>query len=130
LSYAEIWEIASETIDEGGCSLLRLRADVDPGEAGTILIGIPGVARVHPATPHDLLVEAIPGALFGPASSAKHLKAGHGGATTSRTMAIAAGGHSAVGAIATAIQDRPPHLADWAPTVASVLGLDLTATDG
>jgi arylsulfatase A-like enzyme len=130
LSYAEIWEIASESIDEGGCSLLRLRADVDPGEAGTILIGIPGVARVHSATPHDLLVEAIPGALFGPASPAKHLTAGHGGATTCRTLAIVAGGHPSVGAIATAIQDRPPHLADWAPTIASVLGLDLATTDG
>lgn len=130
LSYAEIWEIACETVDEGGCSLLRLRADVDPGEAGTILIGIPGVARVHPATPHDLLVEAIPGVVFGPSPPPKHLKAGHGGATTARTLAIVAGGHPAVVAIATAIGERPPHLADWAPTIASVLGLDLAETDG
>jgi arylsulfatase A-like enzyme len=130
LSYAEIWDIACETIDEGGCSLLRLRADIDPGEAGTILVGIPGVARVHPGTANDLLVEAIPGVVFGPVSSSKHVVAGHGGATTCKTLAIVGGGHPAVVAIAKTIGERPPLLADWAPTIASVLGLEPKMTDG
>jgi arylsulfatase A-like enzyme len=130
LSYAEIWDIACETIDEGGCSLLRLRADIDPGEAGTILVGIPGVARVHAATAHDLLVEAIPGVVFGPIPSSKHVVAGHGGATTCKTLAIVGGGHPVVAVIATAIGERPPHLVDWAPTIAAVLGLEVGVMEG
>jgi hypothetical protein len=32
--------------------------------------------------------------------------------------------------IARAIQDRQPHLADWAPTIAALLELDLPTNEG
>lgn len=130
LWYAEVWDIACDAINEGGCALIRLRADIDPGDAGTILVGIPGVARVHPGTGDNLLVEAVPGIAFGSKASLKYLKGGHGGATTSRTLAIVAGGHPSVAKIAAAIASRPPHLVDWAPTIATVLDCEQTMAEG
>ena len=54
----------------------------------------------------------------------------HGGPATARTVAVVGGGHPCVPAIARTLTRRRPHLADWAPTVASILGLDLAPTDG
>lgn len=42
-----------------------------------------------------------------------------------RTLTVVGGGHPAVPAIARAVRDQPPHLADWAPTIAALLGLEL-----
>ena len=54
----------------------------------------------------------------------------HGGATTRQQVAIVAGGHPAARAIASSITQRAPDAADWAPTIASALGVDLPAASG
>ena len=54
----------------------------------------------------------------------------HGGPATARTVALVGGGHPHVPAIARTLARRRPHLADWAPTIAGVLGLELSPTDG
>jgi hypothetical protein len=54
----------------------------------------------------------------------------HGGPLTARTVALVGGGHPAVRQIAGVISAGRPHLADWAPTIAAVLGIDLGQVDG
>ena len=54
----------------------------------------------------------------------------HGAPFTARTVALVGGGHPAVPQIARTIAARRPHLADWAPTIATVLGIDLGRVDG
>ena len=54
----------------------------------------------------------------------------HGGATTRDQVAIVAGGHPAAAAIGRALRARRPEAADWAPTIAALLGLDLPTATG
>jgi len=54
----------------------------------------------------------------------------HGAPITARTVALVGGGHPAVSRIAGAIAGRRPHLADWAPTLAPLLGIDIGRVDG
>lgn len=54
----------------------------------------------------------------------------HGSTATARTLALVGGGHPAVAPIAAALADHSPRLVDWAPTIASVLGLDLPEAEG
>ena len=54
----------------------------------------------------------------------------HGAPITTRTVALVGGGDPAVKRIAGAIATRRPHLADWAPTIAPLLGVDLGHVDG
>jgi hypothetical protein len=54
----------------------------------------------------------------------------HGGPATARTFAAATGGHPAVPSTARALAAHGPHLADWAPTIAHALGVDLSDVDG
>jgi hypothetical protein len=129
-SMPDVMEIVAEIVDEGGCSLVRLKDGIDADHAIAILSQIDGVAKVHPGEPGDLLLEADPDAFFWAQQPPKFIKAGHGGPSTCRTMAIVAGGHPAVSRIATAIETHPPHLADWPPTIASILGFDMGKTDG
>jgi arylsulfatase A-like enzyme len=130
LSIPEVAAIVSDVIEEGGCALVRLREAVDSEQAIAILSGIPGVAQVHCGAPGDLLIEAAPDAFFWSTQPPKFIKAGHGGASTCKTLAIVASGHPAVPSIATSIRALPPHLADWAPTIASILRVELGPTDG
>jgi hypothetical protein len=46
------------------------------------------------------------------------------------TIAVVAGGHTATGRIVSAIEKRPPHLADWAPTIAAILGVPFSTAEG
>jgi len=75
-----------------------------------------------------LIAGARPGFIF----HAPYLPPGgyHGGPATARTVAVVGGGHPAAGQIDRAIQARPPHLADWAPTIASLLRVELRDVDG
>jgi hypothetical protein len=54
----------------------------------------------------------------------------HGAPITARTVALVGGGHPAVAKIAGAIAAQRPHLADWAPTVAPLLAVELGRVDG
>jgi hypothetical protein len=74
------------------------------------------------------IVGAKPGRIF----AAPRYSAGgfHGAPITARTVALVGGGHPAVRQIAETIAARRPHLADWAPTIAHVLGIDLGRVDG
>jgi hypothetical protein len=76
-----------------------------------------------------LLIAAEPGVRFG-MESTKGIRGIHGGPNTTTTLALVAGSHPAVRRIAEAIADRPPHLADWAPTIAALLGVPFPAGDG
>jgi arylsulfatase A-like enzyme len=125
-----VMEFIEEFIDEGGCSLIRLRDGADSEQAIAVLTEIDGIAEVQPGEPGDLMVIADPDAFFWTQQPPKIIKAGHGGPSTCRTMAIVAGGHPLVPAIVRSIQSRPPHLADWAPSIASIFGFDLGQTDG
>jgi hypothetical protein len=61
---------------------------------------------------------------------AKHVRGAHGGPSTTRNVAVISGGHPIVSLIAERIAATPPHLADWAPTIAAVLGVDLPEAEG
>ena len=129
-SRPDIQRIVADFVEEGGSALVQLREGVDPELAASILGDTPGVANVYTGGPGDLMVVAAPDAFFWKEQPPKFIAAGHGGSTTCRTLAIVAGGHPVVPFIAHSMRERPPHLADWAPTIASILDLELGETDG
>jgi hypothetical protein len=92
------------------------------------LAGIPGVDGWSAGGDGLIIAAAAPGWIF----SAPRLpaKGFHGGPATATTIAAVTGGHPAVPSIAHRVAARRPHLADWAPTIAGILGLDLPQTDG
>jgi arylsulfatase A-like enzyme len=120
--------IADDVWPDGGAALVHLRPGVEHERAAAVLECVDGVDCSAPLGPEVLVVGAVVGHLF----RAPGYAAGgfHGGPTTARTLALVGGGHPAVPRIAAAIAAHPPHLADWAPTIATVLGLDGLATDG
>ena len=75
-----------------------------------------------------IIAGAMPGRIF----AAPRYPAGgfHGAPVTARTVALVGGGHPAVGRLATAIERRRPHVADWMPTLAPLLGVELPGADG
>ena len=80
-----------------------------------------------------LLIAGDPGIRFvaGPASDkVKYLRGVHGGPGSTATLALVAGGHPAVARIARAIAAQPPHLAEWAPTIAALLSVPLPSAEG
>ena len=128
-AHAGFRDHVADHIDEGGTALVRLKPGSDPTAAGVALVAIPGVVRWEAIGPEMLLLEAAPGEIFATGPS-KSLRGVHGGSGTTRTTAVVGGGHPAVAIIAAAMQPQPPHLADWAPTIAPLLDLPPTATDG
>jgi predicted AlkP superfamily pyrophosphatase or phosphodiesterase len=54
----------------------------------------------------------------------------HGGPAARTQVAVVAGGHPAVRAVAAALDAGRPRAEDWAPTLAAVLGLTLPAAQG
>jgi arylsulfatase A-like enzyme len=122
-------DLVAGVVEEGGSALVLLQEDVDPVVAGAALLAVPGVAGWRESSPGVLLVEAEPGRIFA-SGPGKHLPGIHGGAGTDRTVAIAGGGHPAVARIASRIAAGPPHLRDWAPTIAGVLGIRLPDAEG
>ncbi len=86
---------------------------------------LPPVAIVE-AEEDLLVIGALPGYRY--ATQGSMGRGFHGGPSTASTLAIVAGGHPAVGALAERIRCTPPHLADWAGVIAGVLGVkDFTA---
>jgi hypothetical protein len=78
--------------------------------------------------PSTLLLLAAPGRVF---AAPRIADAGiHGSTSTARTLAMVGGGHPFVPRFAQAIEERPPRLQDWAPTLAAVLDLELPMAEG
>ena len=93
---------------------------IDRAAAGEAIASLDGVAGWVPHGTRRLLVLARPGRRF---AGSHHRGGVHGSPSTARTVAIVGGGHDAVASIARSIALRPPHLADWAPAAAAVLGV-------
>lgn len=115
---AALW--LGDWIGDGGAAWVRVREGFDRNVAGEALGALDGVAGCEPRGRRKLLVLAAPGRAF---AGTRHAGGVHGSASTARTLALVGGGHDAVGAIASGIAGRPPHLAEWAPAVASILGV-------
>lgn len=126
----EIQNIVVEAISEAGAALLRLRDSVDGEHACEVVARIGPVASCQLLADGVILVAAREGIVFGDGTPPKGIKAAHGGPTTTKTLALVSGGHKAVGRIADAIRQSPPHLTDWAPTIAGLLDLDPSGMDG
>lgn len=128
LADRSVRRIALDVLGDGGCALVRLRPGVPDEEVGGPLARLLGVLGWRREAPDLVLVDARPGFLF---TAPKLPPVGfHGGSTTAATLAVVGGGHPAVPRIACTMTERAPRLVDWAPTFASILGLDLLATDG
>ena len=128
-TYAAVREVAREVLPQGGCALVRPRPGIDVAHAVAALASVRGVARSHLVEPELFLVEAEPGQWFATAPPPR-FPGYHGGRDATRTLTAVGGGHPRAPAIARVMQDRPPHLADWAPTVAALLGLELPPGEG
>jgi Type I phosphodiesterase / nucleotide pyrophosphatase len=115
-------------IPDGGSALIHLKPGVDPQQAGAALQRIDGVETWVRANASVLIAGLQPGRIV---AAPEYSSGGfHGAPITARTVALVGGGDPAVRRIATAIGARRPHLADWAPTIAPLLGVDLGRVDG
>lgn len=122
----ELARLLVGVIADGGCAWVRLREGADPVEVGERCVAVDGIAGWAPGGRRRLVLMAEPGrSMLGGSGGGVH-----GGPRTARTLAIVGGGHPAAGAIALAIEERPPRLVDWAPTIARVLGLRLPRATG
>jgi predicted AlkP superfamily pyrophosphatase or phosphodiesterase len=127
LARADIRSLAGEVIYDGGAAVLHLGAGADPQAAMAILRGIPGIQACD-SDDRVIVAGARPGHIFGAWLAGR--QGFHGGPATARTVALVGGGHPAARKIGATIAARPPHLADWAPTIAILLGLHLPDIDG
>ncbi len=121
--------VLAEVVNDGGAALARLRDGVTPAEAGAVLLAVPGVVSSSELRPGTLLVVGEPGAVFA-AGPAKVRHGVHGGPGSTITTAIVGGGHPAVSRIASALTAEPPHLRDWAPTIAAILDVPFPSAEG
>jgi hypothetical protein len=115
-------------IPDGGAALVHLRPGVDPLTACAALQRIDGIETCATSNDSLAIVGAKPGRIF---AAPRYPASGfHGAPITARTLALVGGGDPAVRQIAEAIRATRPHLADWAPTIAPLLGVDLGRVDG
>ncbi|MDQ1429675.1 MAG: hypothetical protein QOF40_277 [Actinomycetota bacterium] len=93
--------------------------------------GIEGTAPFHVTDPtlECCLVWATPGRAFGFADEPTELGT-HGGPRNRAQVAVVTGGHAALATLSAALQSRPVAAADWAPTIAQLLDLDLPCATG
>jgi len=103
-------------------------------EAARWLHEVDGIAGVGDVTLADAGLEcclawAVPGRTFGTTGSPTP-RGTHGGPRTRTQVAIVSGGHPAVEPLARALASRPVDATDWAPTMATLLGLDLPDATG
>ena len=75
------------------------------------------------------LAWSVPGRAFGFEEMGTELGT-HGGPRTRSQVAVVTGGHPAVGRLVDALGDRRITAADWAPTVAALLDLELPGATG
>jgi len=115
-------------IPDGGSALIHLKPGVDPERAGGALLRIDGVETWVRSSDSVVVAGMKPGRIV---AAPRYSTGGfHGAPITARTVALVGGGDPTVRKIADAIAARRPHLADWAPTVAPLLGVDLGVVDG
>ena len=115
-------------IPDGGAALIHLRPKADPQQAGTALQRIDGVQTWLIGDTSLLIAGAQPGRIF---KAPRYSSGGfHGAPATARTVALVGGGHPQVLRLAAALTRRRPHLADWAPTLAPILGVEMPGADG
>jgi predicted AlkP superfamily pyrophosphatase or phosphodiesterase len=129
LASDKVRDVVADVVNEGGVAQALVRDGVTAAQAGDAILRVPGVVAWRETRTAVLLVEGEPGAVFS-AGATKHLRGVHGGVGTTATTAIVAGGHPAVRRVAAAIGERPPHLVDWAPTVAAFLGAPFPSAEG
>ena len=127
LARADVRDLADQVVYDGGAAVLYLGTRADPKAAVLALRGIPGIQECA-ADDRVIVAGAQPGHVFGAWLAGRN--GFHGGPATARTVALVGGGHLAARQIGSGIAARPPHLADWAPTIASLLGLSLPGVDG
>ena len=121
----ELWDAY---IPDGGAALIHLRPKADPQQAGTALQRIDGVQTWLIGDTALLIAGAQPGRIF---KAPRYSSGGfHGAPATARTVALVGGGHPHVQRLAAALTRRRPHLADWAPTLAPMLGVEMPGADG
>lgn len=111
-------------LEEGSAAAV---VGLDPTR-GSWLSRIDGVACAIEVTPDLRLVFAEAGRWF--ASVDLPLRGVHGGLETQRQLAAVTGGHPAVRALHRALAAGLVQAEDWAPTIASLLGLDLPTATG
>ena len=120
-----LWDLI---IPDGGAALIHLRPGSDPQEAGTALERIDGIETWLVGDASMLIAGARRGRIF---KAPRYPSGGfHGAPATARTVALVGGGHPDVQRLAAVLTRRRPHLADWAPTLAPVLGADMAGADG
>ena len=115
-------------IPDGGSALIHLRPGIDPERAGAALLRIDGIGTWVRANDSVLIAGLKPGRIA--AAPRYPIRGFHGAPITARSVAVVGGGDPAVGRLAGAIAARRPHLADWAPTIAPLLGVVLGRVDG
>ncbi len=129
LAYKAVQQTFAAVVPDGGVALARVRDGVSVVAAGSALWDVAGVSAWCELRPGVLLVTGDPGVRFA-SPSARSVRGVHGGPGTTTTLALVSGGHPAVRRLATAIAERPPHLADWAPTMAGLLGMAFPSAEG
>lgn len=105
----------------------------DDPTKGAWLGGIPGVASHREVWPGARLVDAEPGRWFAlpPGFEVDPEPGHHGGSATRAQVAVIGGGHPASTAVGAGARARGEvGAADWAPTVAALLGLHLPHATG
>jgi arylsulfatase A-like enzyme len=120
-------DLVDGVIADGGSALAHLRPGVNQETAMAAIGAVEGVEMCVDGDADFVIAGARPGFIF----DAPYLPPGgyHGGPATARTVATVGGGHPAARRIGRAIEARPPHLADWAPTIAALLGLHMPGTE-
>lgn len=128
LARPEVRAFAGDVIYDGGAAVIHLQPGADPRTAQAALQQIPGIQGCVADHERIIVAGAVPGHVFGAWLAGR--KGFHGGPATARTVALVGGGHPAARQIGRSIETRAPHLADWAPTIASLLRLELRDVDG
>lgn len=112
-------------VPEGGAALV-LGTDRRHGQWLTEVAGVAGSIELGDRV---RLVWARPGRVFGPGDRALP-RSVHGGPATTTQVAVVGGGHPAVERLASGLRRRAPGGADWAVTLAELLGVPLPTATG
>jgi hypothetical protein len=120
--------LARGVIVDGGTAIVLPADGVDERAIRSSLADSAVIAGAEADGTGLVLVYAAAGRVF--AGAGLPARGTHGGPGTARTLAIVGGGHPSVRTIAGSVAARRTHLADWAPTIASVLGLASWPWDG
>ncbi len=118
-------------IPEGSAALVCGEGARDAAAMLREVDGIDGTDDVALADPtlECCMVWTVPGRTFGPTGSPTPLGT-HGGPRTRAQVAIVTGGHAAVEPLARAVDAGGIDATDWAPTIATLLDLDLPTATG